>query len=356
MINRAVIISINNTKSPSTGGEYVFKVIKDALMQKFVVCELSIPIMMKKWIKDDKHEFLKDSFNVWLHLYSFLRSLYEREKCETIIVTSCSPIFPVFGHVVYHQPKAGLCEPFYRPYLPLKLRVGFSLHENEKFSPLWLLAKKSYALHLSNSFFTRDLIKRLYGLDSLVLYPPVRISPFCKSDFTKSRKLSLIIVKPKAVNGIMLLPEFVKLVPKNLPILVIGDADFLGFKVMKHLKKCGWNIKYLGRVSEEAKLKLFGSASHYLHLGLNETFGMTIVEAMAKGCVPVVPKSGAIPEFVPSILFYSDIEEAAQKIKSNVGDGCNFKKEIRKIAEGFREEIFKGKFTFYLNIFERNYM
>jgi len=41
---------------------------------------------------------------------------------------------------------------------------------------------------------------------------------------------------------------------------------------------------------------------------------------------------------------------------SNVGDDYNFKKEIRKIAEGFHEEIFKEKFTFYLNIFERNYM
>jgi len=356
VINRAVIISINNTKSPTTGGEYVFKVIKDVLMQKFVVHELSIPAMIKKWIKGDNGKFLKDSFGVWLYLYSFLRSLYERKKRETIVVTSCSPIFPVFGHVVYHQPRAGLCEPLYRPYLPFKLRFGFSLHENEKFSPLWLLAKKSYVLHLSNSFYTRDLIKRLYGINSIVLYPPVRIPPFCRSDFTKSRKLSLVIVKPKAVNGIMLLPEFVKFVPKNFPILVIGDADFLGFKVMKYLKKCGWNIKYLGRVSEEAKLKLFGLASHFLHLGLNETFGMTIVETMAKGCVPVVPKSGAIPEFVPNILFYSDLEEAAQKIMSNVGDDYDFKKEIRKIAEGFREEIFKEKFTFYLNIFERNYM
>jgi hypothetical protein len=71
VINRAVIISINNTKSPTTGGEYVFKVIKDVLMQKFVVHEISIPVMIKKWIKDDNNKFLKNSFGVWLYLYSF---------------------------------------------------------------------------------------------------------------------------------------------------------------------------------------------------------------------------------------------------------------------------------------------
>src|SRR5207244_11868431 len=43
---------------------------------------------------------------------------------------------------------------------------------------------------------------------------------------------------------------------------------------------------------------ILGKAKVYVHSALNEHFGITIVEAMAAGCVPVVHISGGARELV----------------------------------------------------------
>ncbi|MBS7620837.1 glycosyltransferase [Candidatus Bathyarchaeota archaeon] len=239
------------------------------------------------------------------------------------------------------------CEGFLEAYR----RVGWEFVENEWLSPVWLIAKRSHILHLSNSFFTKKLIRKLYGLDSIVLYPPVLIKPYMKIDLKRKRKHSVLISKPEVLSGITMLPQILRNMPKSLSFLIIGMADSTGLSIIQALKKEGFNMKYLGYVSVKEKVKLMQTCSHYLHLGLNEPFGMTVVEAMAAGCIPIAPESGGIPEYLPKCLLYSSPNEASEKILSKTGiDNLELKLELRRIATSFSEKIFRVKFLRY---FER---
>jgi glycosyltransferase involved in cell wall biosynthesis len=63
---------------------------------------------------------------------------------------------------------------------------------------------------------------------------------------------------------------------------------------------------------------ILGKAKVYVHCALNEHFGITIVEAMAAGVVPVVHNSGGAREIVTDSVGYKwgTLDEASKQIAS----------------------------------------
>ena len=350
---KVTIISVNNTIEPKTGGEYVYSVIKNALIKAgYLVHEISVPIILMRFVKSKERNFYESIMRVMIHMECLLKSLWERCNNHALVITSSSPLFPVMGHLVYHQPKTGMQIKKLKPYMSFYEKIGFSILEKEWLSPFWHFSKKTHIIHLSNSFFTKRLIKEIYGLDSEVLYPPVPIEPL--QHIPKRRDLGVIVGKPKVLSGIIFLPKIVTKLPKETPFIVIGEADFVGLRVIRRLGRLGFNIKYLGYVSESIKLKLFKRFSHYLHLGLNETFGVMVIEAMANGCIPIAPKSGGIPEYLPRELLYSSYKEAAEKMASTMRvKDYELVLRLRKIAENFKEEKFESKIISYVHALEQ---
>jgi glycosyltransferase involved in cell wall biosynthesis len=57
-------------------------------------------------------------------------------------------------------------------------------------------------------------------------------------------------------------------------------------------------------------------SSIYFHPKPAEHFGISIVEAMSAGLVPIVPDVGGQTEFVPSKYQFHTVEDAAQIISS----------------------------------------
>ena len=90
---------------------------------------------------------------------------------------------------------------------------------------------------------------------------------------------------------------------------------------------------------------VLGGARVYLHAS-KETFGMAVVEAIAAGCVPVVPDNSAHPETVPyDELRYSSEKEAADKVQAALDgryDGllAGLQGHVRRFSEGaFQEKM-----------------
>ena len=90
---------------------------------------------------------------------------------------------------------------------------------------------------------------------------------------------------------------------------------------------------------------VLGGARVYLHAS-KETFGMAVVEAIAAGCVPVVPDNSAHPETVPyDELRYGSEKEAADKVQAALDgryDGllAGLQGHVRRFSEGaFQEKM-----------------
>jgi glycosyltransferase involved in cell wall biosynthesis len=60
------------------------------------------------------------------------------------------------------------------------------------------------------------------------------------------------------------------------------------------------NAKLEGFVGKERLNELFKIASVYVQPSLHEGFGLSVIEAMQYGCIPLVSKHGALPEVIGS--------------------------------------------------------
>lgn len=97
-------------------------------------------------------------------------------------------------------------------------------------------------------------------------------------------------------------------------------------------------------VSLAVKVELLRKAKVYFHTQRYEPFGISIVEGMAAGGVPVVHDSGGPQEFVPPQWRYRDTEDAVQKIEEALKTSPNVSEKMREIAYEYREESFQRVF------------
>lgn len=66
----------------------------------------------------------------------------------------------------------------------------------------------------------------------------------------------------------------------------------------KVVEKLAPNVTIKGYVSHEDLDRLYQNSRVYIQPSLHEGFGMSVVEAMLAGCIPIVSKEGALPEVV----------------------------------------------------------
>ena len=118
---------------------------------------------------------------------------------------------------------------------------------------------------------------------------------------------------------------------KGYPIKIIVNADFNVLKSYYQKAKIYWHAAGFGE-----NLKL--------HPEKAEHFGISVVEAMASSCLPVVFKEGGIPEIVGSQQYlWKTIKELKGKTKfliKNYNLSKKLKKQLKKRALHFSKERF----------------
>lgn len=227
-------------------------------------------------------------------------------------------------------------------------------------------------LLLANSRFIQGIIKRHLKRNSVVIYPPVDIDEFLQASELGMR--CDIVVTParfRKGKGLEIIPRIAKLVDRGR-FVIIGVADQTSREVIAELTKTIETLGVDSRVEllvnqpRQKLLEILSSAKVYLHTQIMEAFGISVVEAMAAGCVPVVPRFGGpwndILDRKQGVygFSYSRLDEAATIIKMLLRDenlrrstafkamqrtynfsSRNFEKKILKIVE----DVYKSKYS-----------
>lgn len=238
----------------------------------------------------------------------------------------------------------------------------------------------SYEKILTISAFSQLWIKRYWGLESQILYPPVNVRNFLTTSKKKNwiTHVGRFFVTGHNKKQLDLIKAFRHLVDsKNLKdweLHFVGSvAD--GEKHQQYFDQCkfysqGYPIYFHTDVPFSELQSLLAQSKIYWHAtGLNEDekkspilfehFGITTVEAMASGCVPVVIKAGGQKEIVTggSGFLWSSITELIEETYRLTQDKSlmsKMEKEAVARAMYFDRSEFKKRFNKIIDSVSKN--
>ncbi len=215
-------------------------------------------------------------------------------------------------------------------------------------------------LVLANSQYTAGEIKKYSAKTAEVLYPPFSscIQEIGKTT-TKNALDNLVVTVSRLDSNKLLerIPYIAAQTDGDTQFAVVGRlcSQTILDQLNALVKKIGVadRVKFYPNASAEQKISLLKKAKIYLHTMVGEHFGISIVEAMALGCVPIVHNSGGMTEFVPAKYRYESIEQAAERITHELSNWSQDDAEAMKgIASKFSTQKFSERF---LTLFDSFY-
>jgi glycosyltransferase involved in cell wall biosynthesis len=192
----------------------------------------------------------------------------------------------------------------------------------------------------TNSEYSRKAIRKTFDIDSTVLSPPVDVNLFRKNVLFSSkneREDTILIISrfhpSKKIENAIRLAKLLKgngigwrmKIVGNLSPAMLGYYHYLK-QTVQHQDLCDY-VNFQVNVSFDKLLSLICEAKVYFHPLPGEPFGISTVEAMSAGLIPVVPAIGGHTEFVPSKYQFHTFQEALESIA--VAMDASFSERIR---------------------------
>jgi len=236
-----------------------------------------------------------------------------------------------------------------------------------KYKGIWSLYYKSYynmvkkfveniqdsRIHLiSNSQYVHDSIQRKFGKDSKIVYPPVDLNEFSSGNkedrvvtvgrFSEEKNLDFGI---DVMNNV------------DYDYYIIGNtktkSNILYYKKLesKIKKENLTKIHLLKNLKRQKLVDIINCAKVYFHCS-RETFGISTIEGIAAGCIPVVPDISGHKETVPyDELRYSEnnIVNAREKVtKALNGSFVNLKESLADSIQKYDRQEFMKNINSYI--------
>ncbi|MCC6055926.1 MAG: glycosyltransferase [Desulfurococcaceae archaeon] len=217
---------------------------------------------------------------------------------------------------------------------------------------------------IANSTITSIFIKRVWDVDSKILFPfiaapqSVSLKKPLSADLRSNIIVSLGVIAPGKRFG-ELIDAFNKVMQriKNIRLVIMGslvDKNYYKY-LLRKIKRIGLeNIFIITDVDEEKKWEILLRAKMYVHMKRFEPFGIAVAEAMYAGAIPIVYKGYTNGPWIDILdkgkygMGFRTIEELVEAIysvatldKNQLGE---LQEKIFEKAHNFSLEVFKAKF------------
>jgi len=209
--------------------------------------------------------------------------------------------------------------------------------------------RRRESLVLVNSSWTQAEAKYFWNLDAKILYPPVHTEKFRKIDNMNRSDLVLTISRFSRDRGLDNVLKVAKEL-KKIKFVIAGYLQDPEYFIELKMKKSE-NVELYPNVSEETKLRLLSISKAYFNpTPYIEGFGISVVEGMSAGLIPVTRNKGGVIDFVPKEYMFNEINEAVSKIEYGIKN-WNFysMRMMKELADRFSLENYEKNLLYIVN-------
>jgi glycosyltransferase involved in cell wall biosynthesis len=202
---------------------------------------------------------------------------------------------------------------------------------------------------MTNSQYSRARLKKYYGRDAEVVYPPVDIERFqalVPDPNLRAARYFLMVGRLTPYKRFDLaIKTFNDL---GLPLWIVGD----GPQKRALMKEAGPHIRFLGRVGETRLEALYASAEAFL-FPQEEHFGLVAVEAMAAGTPVIGYHGGGAVEIVTEgrsgVFFNTSTPEGLAHAVTDFRRSDFDPALVRKESARFHSSVFREEFLKFVS-------
>jgi glycosyltransferase involved in cell wall biosynthesis len=155
----------------------------------------------------------------------------------------------------------------------------------------WILRNANLTITMSNAY--KNIVNSLEPAVNVIVIHGWIDTSLCEEPLPEKSGVVTSVAKYKVVHLV-----------KNIPLFIEATK--------------GMDAKVIENVPHETLITELKSAKVYCQLSYTDQFPLTLLEAMACGCIPVVSDSGGPPEIVGNVGFivpYGDVEKTRDAIR-----------------------------------------
>jgi len=190
----------------------------------------------------------------------------------------------------------------------------FSLYRNIKQNPyqiqnwnitsklffiIFYLLKSIFRLSniITNSKYNAQIIKNTTSKNSLIIYPPIKKVPREVNNVDRKRMI-LTVSRISKMKNLKIIPHIASLVPEKSHFTILGGTHAHSAEVISDITELvvkfgiSKKIRILTNPNRSMIENAYSTATIYLSTQPTEAFGMAIIEAIIRDCVPLTPRMG----------------------------------------------------------------
>ncbi|MEM1902716.1 MAG: glycosyltransferase [Pyrobaculum sp.] len=232
-------------------------------------------------------------------------------------------------------------------YWKIYRRVSYTLSRGNPFQAADLV--------LTNSKWTADVVKSVYGESPIVLNPPIapNVEVVDSPKPFEERKPAIVMVgrfSPEKKYGWVvgeLMPRLIKEVPEVRVYIYGGLSSAISrayYEEVKMIAEKRGVSRHLVLVTNAPRVEINNAMDRsrvFLHATINEHWGIAVAEAMARGLPTVVHKSGGawtdLTKGGTVGVGYDSVEEAVEHLVKLITDPKTWRHYSQKSLERARE-------------------
>jgi glycosyltransferase involved in cell wall biosynthesis len=265
-------------------------------------------------------EYEFQNYSITVNTHGDMLPFYRKDFTKKNAITYCH--YPIAGYMM----DCG--DPDYLALLENLCILGMAQELRNRY---YQTARTAYAKMmlnstvLTNSEFSQKSIFKAFGVGSIILHPPVDVDVFRNTSLSSNIRDDYILVisrfhPTKKIENAIRLAKLLRQNEVGIRMNIVGNMppDGAGyFNYLRHLVRhyhLEDFIRFEINVRYDRLLDLMRRSKVYLHPLPGEPFGISTVEAMSAGIIPVVPDIGGHTEFVPAKYQFHTFGQGVQAV------------------------------------------